>query len=250
MALSFLGQTAQAHGDYGKAVLMLEEALALLNQNLDDKFAIASRLNELGSVARSQGDYTRATQLHEQALTIFREMDNKFAIAYALRHLGFTAFAQADYRQAVSKFEESLAIGNEASDPLEIAFALYGMGKVAQAQSDFTLARQLIIESITLFQEITNPADVIQGVSHCLEALAILAVTQKQRNRAICLFSMSERLYAPLIFELSAAERAEHEQAVAASRAALGEKAYKAAWEAGKQMSLDEAVTYALKEMQ
>ena len=250
MALSFLGQTAQAHGDYGQAARMLEQALALLNQNLGDKFAVASRLNELGSVARSQGDYERAMQLHEQALTLFRKIDNEFAVAYTLRHLGFTALARADYAQALRKFEESLAIGKEASDPLEVAFALYGMGRVAQAQGDFTLARQRNIASIMIFQEITNPADVMQGMAHCLEAFAILAVAQRKMRRAVCLFSASERLYAPLIFEMSAAGRAEHDQAMAVARVALGEETFVVVWAEGQTMTLDAAVTFAVEELQ
>jgi hypothetical protein len=44
--------------------------------------------------------------------------------------------------------------------------------------------------------------------------------------------------------------RTETEQYIETARAALGDKAYIAAFESGKQMNLDEAVAYALKELQ
>jgi predicted ATPase/DNA-binding SARP family transcriptional activator len=248
LVLSFLGQTAQAHGDFEKATTMLEGALDFLNQNLGDKFSIASRLNELGSVARSQGDYKRAKQLHERAFTLFREMDNKLAMAYALRHEGLTAFAEDDYGQAVEKFEQSLSISKGVGDTFQMAFALYGLGRVAQAQAEFTLARKLNIEAITIFQETTNPADLIWGGAHCLDSFATLAIAQHRWEQSARLFSAAENLYNPLRFEMSAKERAEHDQAVSIARAALGEEAFASAWKDGQTMKLEEAVAYALKE--
>lgn len=44
--------------------------------------------------------------------------------------------------------------------------------------------------------------------------------------------------------------RTETEQYIETTRAALGDEAYIAAFESGKQMNLDEAVAYALKELQ
>lgn len=43
---------------------------------------------------------------------------------------------------------------------------------------------------------------------------------------------------------------AETEKFIVHARAALGDEAYNAAWEAGKQVGLDEAVAFALKELQ
>ena len=83
-------------------------------------------------------------------------------------------------------------------------------------------------------------------MSYPLEGLAILAAATNQMKRAAHLFGAAERLYAPLRFEMSAKERAEHDQAVAAARAALDEEAVLTAYENGRKMTLDEAVKYAL----
>jgi hypothetical protein len=47
---------------------------------------------------------------------------------------------------------------------------------------------------------------------------------------------------------MSAAERDEHDRAVATARAELGEEAFAAAWEEGKKMTMEQAVEYALEE--
>jgi len=76
-----------------------------------------------------------------------------------------------------------------------------------------------------------------------------VAVSQNQPSRAAHLFGASEILYPPLRFEMSAKEREEHDQAVASARAALGEEAFAKAWEEGSKLTLNEAVAYALKEL-
>jgi hypothetical protein len=81
-----------------------------------------------------------------------------------------------------------------------------------------------------------------------LEGLAILASAQNQMGRATRLFGAAESLYIPLRFEMSAKERAEHDQSISAARATLGEEAYTAAWEEGKTMTLEQAVEFALRE--
>jgi len=81
-----------------------------------------------------------------------------------------------------------------------------------------------------------------------LEGLAILASAQNQMERAARLIGAAETLYPPLRFEMSAKARVEHDQAVAAARAALGKEAFTAAWGKGKKMTLDQAIAYALKE--
>jgi hypothetical protein len=67
-------------------------------------------------------------------------------------------------------------------------------------------------------------------------------------ERAARLMGAAESLYSPLRFEMSAKERAEHDQAIAVARAALGEEAFAAAYQEGSKMTLDKAVTYAKEE--
>ena len=97
-----------------------------------------------------------------------------------------------------------------------------------------------------LYQEGVVPSWEIEGAAYHLEALATLAADQNQIKRSALLFGAADALYPPLRFEMSARERVEHDQAVAAARAVLGEDAFAKAWAEGQAMSLEEAVAYAL----
>jgi predicted ATPase/DNA-binding SARP family transcriptional activator/Tfp pilus assembly protein PilF len=253
VVLTYLGRVARAQDNYERAATFLEGALTL-GQDLGDKNATAERLVDLGSVAQSEGSYRRATQIYEEALTLFREIENQFGIAVTLRHLGLAALQQGNYEQASKRFDEALAISQEIDNTFGSALTLYYLGKVAQAQGDDTLARVFHTKAIINHLEIGNRP----GIALCLEAFAIMSIGQNKMEsalpsldglrRAVRLFGAAEILYAPPRFELSAKERAEHDQAVAATRAALGEEAFTAAWEEGKTMTLEQAVEFALQE--
>jgi hypothetical protein len=46
---------------------------------------------------------------------------------------------------------------------------------------------------------------------------------------------------------MSPKERAEHEQAIASARAALGDEAFAAAWADGSKMTVEQAIAFALE---
>jgi predicted ATPase/class 3 adenylate cyclase len=240
-----LGETAKLEGQYEKATMILEEALALARDS-GDKFRNAYILNTLGEVAAAQGDYESATRQYEEGLAVGQQTGNLGLITSGCCGLGRVALAQGDYERAIQKFEDALAASRNMGNKFGMALALLGLGRVAQFQGDVTSAHELNLKALMTFQEIIDLASVPQGVAHCLVALSLLAVTQKQMKRAICLFSASKKLYAALRFEMSAKERAEHDQAIAAARALLGEEAFATAYEEGKTMTLEEAVAYAL----
>jgi non-specific serine/threonine protein kinase len=118
--------------------------------------------------------------------------------------------------------------------------ALYGLGRVARSRGDFAAARAHQIEALAVWQA----AGMQSGVALSLEALASLVTAQQQAERAARLFGATEALQA--LFQLEPADRADHDQDVAAVRAALGEAACAAAWAEGRAMSLEQAIEYAL----
>jgi hypothetical protein len=115
---------------------------------------------------------------------------------------------------------------------------------VAQSQEDYSAAHSFYSEAIVLSQEISDSLRVVFNLS----AFATLAAAQNKPELAARLVGAAETQIPSIRFEISKNERAEHDQAIAAARAALDEEAFLAAWEEGKKMTLDEAVSYALLE--
>jgi hypothetical protein len=67
-------------------------------------------------------------------------------------------------------------------------------------------------------------------------------------ERAARLFGAAEGLYSPIRFAMSAAERAEHDEAIAAAGSDLGKEVFSVLYEEGRNMSLQDAIAYARAE--
>jgi len=249
--LSCLGGVAQSQGDYERATRLYEEAL-ILAREMGDPDEISDNLSGLGNVALAQGDYPKATKQFEAELSLGRERKIDWIIAFALSRLGRVAWAQGDFELASKRLEEALTISGEVGAKNNIGFALYYLGGVSLSQRDYASARAHYLESLAIARELGSR----DGIASNLEALATLFVAQtpietsplqfENLLRATHLFGVAEALYPPLRFEMSATERAKHDQAVAAAHAALNEKAFVAAWTEGQAMTIEQAIQLAL----
>jgi predicted ATPase/class 3 adenylate cyclase len=242
-ALMAAGMLARRQGEYAAARALLEESLTIFRE-LEDKEGIAGSLRSLGWATHDQEDLGAAQALWEESLALFRELGDKGGIVSPLWGLGSVAREQGDYRAARAFWEESLALCRELEDRFGIAVSLNYLGWTACDQGEYEKARALWEESLALFREL----GLKQGIAKDLEGLAAVAVAQAQPERAARLFGVAEALRAAIGAPLPPAEHAEHERFHSAGRAALGEEAFAAAWAAGRVLSLEQAVAYALEQ--
>src|SRR5262249_45816271 len=148
---------------------------------------------------------------------------------------------QGDYEAARSLYDESLAISRELGNKVSIAISLNNLGKIAREQGDPRAARALHRESLLIRRELGDSG----GFPWSLEAFAHLAAPVDP-ERAARLWGAAEALRQALGVPLPPNERTGYERHRAATQAALGEEAFASAWAAGRQMSLEEALSYAL----
>jgi len=248
-----LGVIASLHGDYERATPMIIDSLTVF-RDLHQHWLVASSLHTLGDIALAQGSEERATRWYESELDIGQNRQLNLSIIFALGGLGKVAWAQGDYDLATERFEQGLRMSREIGPKPAMCYALYGFGRVAQSRRDYVAARAFYTEVLEIMGQPISPPykwswlkTHTAGVAYPLSALATQAVAQNQMEQAACLLAAAETLYSPLRFEMSAAERAEHDQAIAAARAALGEEAFAAAWVEGLAMTMAQAVAYALE---
>jgi len=204
----------------------------------------------LGNIALAQGDYSQATKQFEAELSIGQEKKIHWIQAFALSRLGRLAWAQGDFEVAGKRLEEALTVGREVGAKNNMGFALHYLGRVSQSQKDYASAHAHYMNALPL------AGDSREGIATISEALATLFVAEshlessllslEDLRRATRLFSTAETLHPPLRFEMSAAERDEHDQAVDAARAALGEEAFAAAWAEGRAITMEQAIQLAL----
>ena len=249
-SLSALGEEAFRRGDYGLARSVLDESLTAFRE-LGSKSGIAMSLSELGWLALSQGDYLAARTRLEESLALRQEMGYRVGVAIALNLLGDVALHQGDYPQAKVLIEKGLKLREEMGNKSGIAWSLQNLGHLAQRQGDSLQAAALFEESLKLFAELGNK----MGIAECLEGLAGVAAgdrTSTKRDlraeRAAQLFGAADDLREAASTPLPPYRRAEVDRELAAARAQLDDAAFDAAWGAGRAMTMERAIGYALEE--
>jgi predicted ATPase/DNA-binding SARP family transcriptional activator len=260
-SLTNLGLVAYVQGDYAAARAYHEQSLEIQRQ-IGDRQGIAGSLHNLGSVAWSQGDYVAAQKLYEEALFTNRVLGNRAWESYNLGNLGNVADNQGDYAAARAYHEQSLEIQRQIGDRKGIANSLNGLGKVAYEQGDYTAARAYSEQSLVIFREIGyrhGIANSLNAFAHLASAEAVAATdstgtattSSHMADGLRCaarLWGAAEALREELRAVLPPNEREEYERLVSQAREALGEEAFAAAWEAGRAMTWEEAIAYALQE--
>ena len=242
-SLHNLGMLAYQEADYSSARRLYEEGLAI-QQELGNRLAIGALLSNLGILAEEQGEYSLARSLHQQSLAISREFGNQLGVASSLLGLGAVAYREGDYASARELLEESIAIGRRLEYKSSIAASLNYLGLLAEKQGDYASARELLEGSMAMGRELGHKL----RVAVSLESFARLAAATGEPGRAARLWGAGEGLRVRIGAPLPPSRRAEYEQSVASARGQLEEDEFTAAWNDGREMSLELAVAYALEE--
>jgi adenylate cyclase len=243
VALNNLGLALNRQGDYDAAQALFEESLTIARE-MSNKRSAAMALNNLGIVALAQGDYTAARSLYSESVTICREIGEKRGMALLLNNLGLAALGQNDYAAAQELYSESLTLAREMADKWSIATSLGGLGTVKRESGDYAAARAIYGESLTLYAATGDKLNIAYSQVCFVE----IAAATGSMERAARLAAVAESLLTEINAALTPAERVKFDKTIMIARAALGETAFRFAWEAGERMTLEEAVAYALEE--
>ncbi len=239
-ALGTAGWMAMWQGEYERAREFFEESLDLCRSTWNQR-ATASALHKLALLALVQGDLSRAIPLLEESVALWREFGDQRGIAEHLIALGTALFQQGDVERASTLFEESLASARASEDRLSTAWALYSLAYIGLAHSEYGRAMALITECIALFQQLGNTL----SIAYCLEVAASVAARRQDAARAARLWGASEAQRESLDTPRAEADR-RYEHYLEAARSQLDEESYARAEAEGREMTLAQAVEYAL----
>jgi non-specific serine/threonine protein kinase len=243
-ALNAAGLMARLQGDHERAAALHQQCLGLARQQGDPR-SIAVSLHNLALVEKhGRADYAKARALYEESLAIWRELGDAWGISGTLNNLGGVAILTGEYADAETALEESLSLCRAIDDVEGIAHALGYLGMAALRQGDAGRAMALVGESLTHYATLGDR----QGVAQCLADLAAVAAARDRSERAARLLGAAASLREAIALPPDPADRPALEATVAGTRMALGEAGFAAAWEAGRALSLDEAVAEALSE--
>jgi predicted ATPase/DNA-binding SARP family transcriptional activator len=237
------GGLAYSQGDYAQAAVLLENSVALARA-FSDQQALAYALLTGGNVAADQGDYARAVALYEESLVLTRTLDDTVGSSMLLANLGWAVIHQNDYARATALLEESLALSRERGDTHIIATCLNNLGLMALYRGRPADALPHLQESLALCQASSYKVGIVAN----LEGVVGIAAAHRQPERVAWLLDTAEALRETIAAPMSPADQAPVERVIAAARTQLDEATWQATWNAGRAMSLHQAVTYVLNE--
>jgi predicted ATPase/DNA-binding SARP family transcriptional activator len=226
------------------AARQLWEESVLLYEELGDRTGLGRSLGELGLLAMEEGDDESASALYERAAEIFRADGDDRRLAVVATNLGGLALKRGDYESAERHLEASIELVRKVGDDEGMAESLRTLGSVATGRRDYARARDLFAQSMSLSAEIGFP----ESVAHCLSGLGQVSVSGGDAARAATLFGAAEAILESIGARMLAVEQRLHEAAVEAARLELGEDTLAAAVAAGRALTIEQAVAYALAE--
>jgi DNA-binding CsgD family transcriptional regulator len=200
-------------------------------------------LTVLGQVALGEGNPAAARTVAEAGVAQLRTVGEPFGLAIALAFRGWAALAEGDRPLARTCFAESLALLRAPGAEGYAANVLRGLGYIALADGETDRAAGRFAESLDRNREPRER----RGAAGCIAALAGVALARGLPERASRLLGAATAvLEAAGISRLLPFDQPPYDRTRAAARAALGESAFAAAYDAGRALTPDEAFTAAL----
>ncbi len=240
-ALFGAGRIALFQQDYEAARALFDELFATAKQS-DDRSHLGFALNQLGHLAYYQRDFTTAHALYAEALAIRRRLGNPHHIAISLGSLGQVALLEDRDADACDLLEESVALFRQIGESIDMLLSLRWLGFLAIRRRDQRAARDCFAESLLRGQESSTN----WGLAESLDGFAMLAAIEGQATRALTLAGAAD---AQRIANAAYPAPFWHEyveRTLAPSRDALGARVSADMENAGRAMTLTEAVTEAM----
>ncbi len=241
-AINNLGVLALDRGESEKAQERYDEALAIFRSINDDRRIAAALLN-YGQVARRLGDATLATDRYEEALSIYRRLGDRQRAAVVINNLGVLAITNRDPQRASVLFRDALADFSALEDQPGIALASRNLGEALYDLGDAQNATVAYRNALHLDTEMGNRANVLNDI----EGIALCALAAHDVERGARLAGSASMLRFAFHLDAHPADRDRMDQGLATARSEHGRAQINDAFEIGKTLDWDHAITEALQ---
>jgi non-specific serine/threonine protein kinase len=228
---------------------LLEDARRAAQKSLDissaagDQANIARSANNLALTWLELGEFEQARPVFEVALSAARNARDKYLEGLSLHYLGETALRTGELAQAKECLTRGLALCESLGNRPLAARTQLLRGEVASSEGNFVEALELQRAALKDLSEIEDT----QGIAAALEALACtLADEGRSHELFLTLRGAAAGLRRDLRIPLSPARARAVERYAESVAAVLDEGSVRAAEEKGRNMSVTQAVEFAL----
>ena len=205
---------------------------------------VAMALAYLSEISEAVGDLSLARSLITQSLDIARNLGAKTKIATYLNNLGNVAILQREYDEARSLCEEALRIAIAANDKNNVARSITGLGILASNQCQFELSLRLHRQSLVTFRDIGYRLGIADSLGMIVINMSEIGIVE----RAAYLFGAVEAIFEAIGNVAAPSERilSRCTTTIANAGGVLGQERLMKAKAAGRTMTIDGAIEYAL----
>jgi non-specific serine/threonine protein kinase len=240
-SLNALGTMYARQGDFPRAIAYLEEGLEVARQagNLD---TLTSALYMLAGTFVEEGrDIARALTLYEECLAVAREHRLLIVESMTMAALGVAHALTGSLARAAELLPEALRIQREMNATMAIGWTLQYLGMLAYQQADPLRAAQYFVESLDALPQ----GGTQFGVPLSLEGIAGVVGMRQQPAQAARLLGAAEALREAIDYPRPPIEQAVYDRILSAVRAQLSEAALHQAWQAGRELTMAQAIAEA-----
>ncbi|HEU0116017.1 MAG TPA: response regulator transcription factor, partial [Thermomicrobiales bacterium] len=234
---------AQVRGDFARSTALSDEGLAIARA-AGYAFGEARALLGLGITAEWQGDLDLAARRYAAAERLMAACGEWSRLPHwtvlPIANLADVALLQGDYAQAADLAEEAVRRWRTVPYPWGIAQALGTAAAAAAERGDLERAARRHDEALTLWLD----GDDGRGIAGALAGIAAIAAKRRQPETAAQLLGAAWGVAGRLGIRFLA-HHVYAERLLAATRLALAPRRFAAAWAAGHESSVTDAVALA-----
>jgi len=242
-ALGNLGIIQENRGELASARRCYEESIAI-KRAIGDRGGLFLTLGGLANVVLAEGDVDLARTLHREVVAGERELGTQENLAIGLANLGGVLVIGGELAQARRHYDESVAILRRLNGTSLLAQVLAAMADLELDAASPDAARRCCIESLGYAVDVGDRRTAVSA----LETLGIVAVAQRLPISVACpCFGAAARIRQEIKSPKAPRDQARLDACIAQARNLANEGEFEAAWEAGRRMTFDEAVAYALR---
>jgi predicted ATPase/DNA-binding SARP family transcriptional activator len=240
--LPFVGQVLEFQDEYEQSVKVQKEGIAIF-ERLGDKWNQSCSLYLLGNSAIRFDDIHLAEWAYEQSLMMSSSIKDKVMHAHALKGLGQLAFQKDDREQMETINLEALEALQKIGDENCTASVLRCLGEVSQRKGDYAKASELLGQSLHIYQKL----GLADNIVFLLDRFAALGAASGKKARAVQLLGASSHLEGERGMLYPVQYKDERKDLTNSLREMLGEGDFEKLFQEGASMSLEDAVSYALR---
>ena len=215
-----------------------------LYRELDDDLETGWLLTYIGAQAIGLPDSSEEAQAYvEEGMDLFRRADDRAGIAQALHVIGELGRHSGETDRASEALLNGLSIAREIGDVLREILILDRMTYIAIYDDDVEKAAALSHEAFTLTIEVDHRPHVPAAIA------AAAAVAESNPDRAARLLGASHSVFEAHGFAARPSDMPDISRTTSVVQNALDSDAFDVAWAEGLDMSMEDAIDYALSDV-